>query len=233
MASVWETRVKDYDAFLRATGKPPADFGKGPDHPVVFVSRENGMEFCTWLTGVERQQERLSRQHEYRLPTDFEWSMMSGIPEIPDVSPAKREPLKAAIFPWGNQWPPGPGAGNLADAAAARVPGIAANRVIANYDDGFETTSPVGSFPANELGLFDLCGNVHEWVSDNYSPISTSGVLRGGGWNTFQDKNLYIGSRNTQPPDFRDNIYGFRVVLAKVAPKSETPPAEEGTDDDG
>ena len=42
-----------------------------------------------------------------------------------------------------------------------------------------------------------------------------------------------IGSRNTQPPDFRDNIYGFRVVLAKVAPKSETPPAEEGTDDDG
>jgi len=233
MASVWETRVKDYDAFLRATGKPPADFGKGPDHPVVFVSRENGMEFCTWLTGVERQQERLSRQHEYRLPTDFEWSMMSGIPEIPDVSPAKREPLKAAIFPWGNQWPPGPGAGNLADAAATRVPGIAANRVIANYDDGFETTSPVGSFPANELGLFDLCGNVHEWVSDNYSPISTSGVLRGGGWNTFQDKNLYIGSRNTQPPDFRDNIYGFRVVLAKVAPKSETPPAEEGTDDDG
>jgi serine/threonine protein kinase len=233
MASVWETRVKDYDAFLRATGKPPADFGKGPDHPVVFVSRENGVEFCTWLTGVERQQERLSRQHEYRLPTDFEWSMMSGISEIPDVSPAKREPLKAAIFPWGNQWPPSPGAGNLADAAATRVPGIAANRVIANYDDGFETTAPVGSFPANGLGLFDLCGNVHEWVSDNYSPISTAGVLRGGGWNTFQDENLYIGSRNAQPPDFRDSIYGFRVVLAKVAPKSETPPAEESTDDDG
>jgi eukaryotic-like serine/threonine-protein kinase len=233
MACVWETRVKDYDAFLRATGKPPADFGKGPDHPVVFVSRDNGVEFCTWLTGVERQQERLSQQHEYRLPDDFEWSMMSGIPEIPDVSPAKREPLKAAIFPWGNQWPPGPGAGNLADAAAARVPGIAANRVIAGYEDGFETTAPVGSFPPNALGLYDLCGNVHEWVADNYSPISTSGVLRGGGWNTFQDKNLYIGSRNTQPPDFRDSIYGFRVVLAKVAPKSETPPAEEGTDDDG
>ncbi len=233
MACVWETRVKDYDAFLRAAGKPPVDFGKGPDHPVVFVSRDNGVEFCSWLTEVERQQERLSSQHEYRLPTDFEWSMMSGIPEIPDVSPAKREPLKAAIFPWGNQWPPGPGAGNLADAAAARVPGIAANRVIAGYEDGFETTAPVGSFPANDLGLFDLCGNVHEWVSDNYSPISTSGVLRGGGWNTFQDKNLYIGSRNTQPPDFRDSIYGFRVVLAKVAPKSETLPAEEGTDDDG
>lgn len=233
MACVWETRVKDYDAFLRATGKPPADFGKGPDHPVVFVSRDNGVEFCTWLTGVERQQERLSPQHEYRLPDDFEWSMMSGIPEIPDVSPAKREPLKAQIFPWGNQWPPGPGAGNLADAAAARVPGIAANRVIAGYEDGFETTAPVGSFPPNALGLYDLCGNVHEWVADNYSPISTSGVLRGGGWNTYQDKNLYIGSRNTQPPDFRDSIYGFRVVLAKVAPKSETTPAEEGTDDDG
>jgi formylglycine-generating enzyme required for sulfatase activity len=94
--------------------------------------------------------------------------------------------------------------------------------VIEGYDDGFETTAPVGSFPPNALGLHDLCGNVHEWVADNYSPISTSGVLRGGGWNTYQPQNLYPGARNTQPPDFRDSIYGFRVVLAKVPPKPET-----------
>jgi serine/threonine protein kinase len=233
MACVWETRGQDFDAFLRATGKPPADLRKGPDHPVVFVSRTDAEEFCTWLTEVERQQERLTRVHEYRLPTDFEWSMMAGIPETPDVSPARREPFKAAIFPWGKDWPPPAGAGNLADDAAAQVPGIAPHEVIAGYNDGFETTSPVGSFPANELGLFDFCGNVHEWVADNYSPISTSGVLRGGGWNSHREKNLYIGARNPVAPDFRDKYYGFRVMLAKVPPKPETPPAEEGIEDDG
>ncbi len=233
MACVWETRVKDYDAYLRAEGKPPADLRKGPDHPVVFVSRQDAEDFCVWLTKVERQQERLTQVHEYRLPTDFEWSLMAGIPEIPDVSPAKREPLAPPIFAWGNAWPPPSGVANLADGAAARGPGIAANRVIPGFEDGFETTAPVGSFPPNPLGLYDLCGNVHEWVADNYSPISNSGVLRGGGWNTFQQQNLFIGARNTQPPDFRDNIYGFRVVLAKVAPKPETPPAEDGFEDNG
>jgi serine/threonine protein kinase len=239
MASVWETRVKDYDTFVRASGKhplPATDFSQGPEHPVVFVSRQDGEDFCAWLTAVERQQERLSQVHEYRLPTDYEWSLMAGIHELPDVSPAKREPLKALVFPWGAAWPPGRDGvlvGNLADVATARLPGISSSRVIEGYDDGFESTAPVGSFPANALGLHDLCGNVHEWVSDNYSPISTSGVLRGGGWNTYQPQNLYLGARNTQPPDFRDSIYGFRVVLAKVPPKPETEPAAEGPDDDG
>jgi formylglycine-generating enzyme required for sulfatase activity len=58
------------------------------------------------------------------------------------------------------------------------------------------------------------------------------GVLRGGGWNTYQAENLYSGSRNPQPPDSAADIYGFRVVLAKVTtmatphatPADESPP---------
>ena len=108
-----------------------------------------------------------------------------------------------------------------------------AERTIKNYEDGYEKTAPVGSFPPNSLGIYDLCGNVHEWVSDNYSPTVASGVLRGGGWNTYQPQNLYIGARNTQPPEFRDSIYGFRVVLAKVPPIPETSSADDGPDTDG
>ena len=47
MACVWETRGKDYDAYLRAEGKPPADLRKGPDHPVVFVSRTDAEDFAS------------------------------------------------------------------------------------------------------------------------------------------------------------------------------------------
>ncbi|MEK7950056.1 SUMF1/EgtB/PvdO family nonheme iron enzyme [Luteolibacter soli] len=236
MASIWETRVKDYDAFVRARNlpSPSTDFQQGPDHPVVFVSRKDAEDFCVWLTEVERKQERLTQVHEYRLPTDYEWSLMADLKEQVDISPAKRDSLRAKVFLWGVAWPPpGPAIANLADASASKARGIPAERTIKNYEDGYEKTAPVGSFPPNALGIYDLCGNVHEWVSDNYSPTVASGVLRGGGWNTYQPQNLYIGARNTQPPDFRDSIYGFRVVLAKVPPPPENTPAEDGTDSDG
>lgn len=239
MASVWETRVKDYNVYLRANGMEPTpitDMTQGPDHPAVFVSRDSAERFCQWLTNVERQQERLTRVHEYRLPTDYEWSVMAGIQETPDISPGKRDTQKAEIFMWGEAWPPGSDGvkvGNLADASAARLPGFPSTRIIDDYDDGFETTAPVGSFRPNKLGIHDLCGNVHEWVSDNYTPNSTSGVLRGGGWNTYQPQNLYVGFRNNKPPGFGDRYYGFRVVLAKVPPKKDIEPAEDSDQDDG
>ena len=108
----------------------------------------------------------------------------------------------------------------MAAVAADSVPG---ERTIPGYDDGFPFTAPVGSFPANNYGLFDLSGNVQEWVEDDYSKLGKNqlGVLRGGCWINGQSENLLAGSRNAVPPDFRDAIYGFRVVLAKVPPKPE------------
>jgi formylglycine-generating enzyme required for sulfatase activity len=226
MVSIWETRVIDYDLFVKESGHAaarPPHFPQEPDYPVVNVSREDAQAFCEWLNLRERKAERISQSHIYRLPTDLEWSQMAGLQEEEGISPGMRDARKEKVFPWGVTWPDTEKVGNFADMAAGRMPGVEADRTIPGYDDGFPYTSPVGSFPANESGIFDLSGNVQEWVEDEYSKLGTNvlGVLRGGGWNTFQTENLYTGSRNAASPVYQDEIYGFRVVLAKVPPKAE------------
>ena len=226
MVSVWETRVSDYMLFaseMNHPRPPPPFFTQEPDHPIVNVSRDDATAFCVWLTERERRQERITRLHEYRLPTDREWSVMVGLAEEEGSSPSWRDARKQAVFPWGPYWSESEKHGNFADMSAARSAEMPAARTIPGYDDGFPYTSPVGEFPANSYGLFDLSGNAQEWVSDDYSRLGVEplGVLRGGGWNTHQLENLYSGSRNAVPPSYRDSFYGFRIVLAKEPPLHE------------
>ena len=225
MASVWETRVSDYATFLGKTKhvRPrQPDFEQSPKHPITYVSRDDAEAFCKWLTEKEREEERIATSHHYRLPTDIEWSRMAGLDFELGDAPGQRDANKPTLYSWGTKWPPPAAHANYADEFASGLPGISMSRVISNYSDGFPATSPVGSFPPNELGLHDISGNVHEWVSDDMSTIGVSslGILRGGGWNTFLKENLLIGWRNPVPSGFHSAYYGFRVVLAKNEPET-------------
>lgn len=221
MVSAWETRVSDYQVFVReAKVKPPKEpgFQQGPSHPVLQVSRDDAMAFCNWLTERERRQERISHDDSYRLLTDLEWSRLVGLEDDPQHPPERREFKVEKKFPWGWVWPPeGAGylVGNLADKTAAQALDVRRDRTLFNYNDGFEKTSPVGSFPPNELGIYDLAGNAYEWVSDDYSKQGRYGVLRGGCWNTYLKDHLYVTNRNVVRSSKASNLYGFRVVLAK------------------
>lgn len=233
MVSAWETRVSDFQAYLhetKAEALPPAGFGQGPDHPVVQVSRSDAEGFCRWLTERERRQERISSDATYRLPTDEEWSRLVGIEEKPGDPPSIREFRPERIFPWGTEWPPQTAdfkVGNLADQAAAGAADVRRSRTLLDYNDGYEKTAPVGSFPPNKLGIHDLAGNVHEWVSDDYKGEGKYGVLRGGGRNSYTDKDLFVTARNAVRATKRSNIYGFRVVLAKQTKNLESSMTEE------
>ena len=209
--SIWETRVQDYEAFCRATGRryEPPDFHQTSTDPAVKVSWFDAMAFCKWLTNKERDENLIEDGQAYRLPTDLEWSMAVGLTNENGATPEARDGKINNEFPWGKQWPPPDGAGNYA-AASGRRRGA---------------TLPVGSFKGNSIGLYDLGGNVWEWCLDTYKGDNNAtgrdwGVLRGGSWATSNRLEMQSSYRNVVDRNERDVIYGFRCVLA-TQPASE------------
>ena len=202
--SAWETRVQDYQAFCRATGRryEPADFPQTATHPVVKVNWFDAMAFCKWLTDKEREENLIEDQQAYRLPSDLEWSVAVGLVNESGATPQARDGKIKNEFPWGKQWPPPNDAGNYSAALGHRR----------------GATMPVGSFRPNSLGLYDLGGNVWEWCGDTYKGDSVVtgrdwGVLRGGSWATSNRLEMQSSYRNVIDRNDRDVIYGFRCVL--------------------
>jgi formylglycine-generating enzyme required for sulfatase activity len=87
---------------------------------------------------------------------------------------------------------------------------------IDGYTDGYVTTSPVMSFAPNNLGIYDLAGNVWEWCEDFYDEKKAGHVLRGGSWYVADQARLLTSFRSRNGPGIRYSHGGFRVVV--VAP---------------
>ena len=191
------------------------------DHPVVQLSWEDATGYCNWLSGKDglpfayvikdgKIKLALPLNSGYRLPTEAEWVWAA---RYSGGGPQRK-------YPWGDQMPPGPGAGNYADESARSILG----KVLSNYNDEFPITAPVGRFQANPVGLFDLGGNVAEWVNDRYGiytdrsvevdPIGPVDgqyhVIRGSGW-----RHSSIGELRLAYRDFGDRgrlDVGFRIA---------------------
>ena len=78
---------------------------------------------------------------------------------------------------------------------------------------------PIAWDRAENFNIYDLAGNVSEWVSDDYAEDREYGVLRGGNWGSYLAKHLYVTSRNAVKSTKTGDRYGFRVVLAKKKPR--------------
>jgi len=240
--SIWKTRVQDFASFVQSTGRDMHGrvFGLGPNGwvgtgatwsapgfpqtptcPVCCVNWEDAAAFCDWLTQKERAEGDLPPDQGYRLPTDAEWTAA--------VTKMK--------FPWGSQWPPLPDMANLggeeiaADAQAGGFPPLK------GYRDSFAHTSPVGTFPANPHGLFDMAGNVQEWCADwfrkemnseefrrKHPQLNRDGggqsyrVLRGSDWLDHDAGRIASATHQFYSPQVRMVTVGFRVVLAVDSP---------------
>lgn len=195
------------------------------NQPVAEVSWEDAALYCNWLS----ERENLPKfykilngrvvgfdpdSHGYRLPTETEWAWAARV---------KGDSLLK--FPWGDDFPPKKVVENYADTSSSYLTG----RYVSNYKDGHITSAPVGSFPANHNGLFDMGGNVAEWVHDIYSISGSDAAAEGitesdplgaqtGSNNVIRGASWAQGTITELRLSFRDygqrgrNDVGFRVA---------------------
>ena len=218
---IHETRRQDYAAFAAEESPKNGDWkhwnkegvpaGHEDDHPAVHISWEDAKNFCAWLSKKEGK--------SYRLPTDKEWSYAAGIGNSEKwTTKATPESLNRKVpgYFWGKKYPPkgDEPVGNFGDKKlATRLPNT---EFIQGYDDGFESTSPVMSFKPNRAGLYDMEGNVMEWIEDWWNDQKVEHVLRGASWRSHKERDLMT----TRREQFNGGIEywgvnGFRIVLER------------------
>lgn len=198
----FEVTFAEWDACVSQGGclhKPSDESWGRSKRPVINVSWDDANQYVTWLS------KRTGRA--YRLLTEAEW----------EYSARASNTIGSPATPFST--------------------GVTINYRQANYDANFtygpgkgglyrQKTVDAGSLPANAFGLYEMHGNVWEWVQDCYrpdyngapadgtavtSPACKLRVLRGGAWN-YYPKLLRSAYRYSTPGDVRLNNVGFRVA---------------------
>lgn len=233
--AVWQTRVRDFNAFVEATSydavggmssvivangfklnamswKNPG-FAQTPEDPVVGVSWEDANQFCAWLTRKERSEGTLTPFQSYRMPTDLEWSEAVGLSHEQGSTPEDRSAKMKGVYPWGNSFPPPADSANYAG-SESRVDAPETWSVIPGFHDAYPRTAPVSAFRPNAAGLCCVGGNVWEWCLDKFNRTMTWRTLRGGSWATSRSEETLSSYRRGYDPLFRSDDVGFRCVVA-------------------
>jgi len=201
-----EVTAQAYELFLKDNSRTwenrPSHI-TSPRHPAAAISWRDAVLFCEWLTRREREAGLIPPQASYRLPLDREWSAAAGLFDEVGKDPAERHLGVTDHFPWHNPrvWPPPTGKANL---DAPNLEG---------FDDNFAYTCEVRATEPNELGFYELAGNVAEWGADAWPDEPTVRVVRGGSWLSSRREDLLTSARHRVPADqTRDNL-GFRCAL--------------------
>ncbi len=194
-----------------------------PKQPVVNISWEQAARYCNWLSRLEdlpvsyhETDGKLIAKNRlltgYRLVTEAEWAWVARV----------QSDGALLRYAWGDHYPPVNISGNYADQQTKKIIGF----TVTGYDDGFTGPAPTGSFAPNQNSLYDIEGNVAEWVHDFYTIYSAATsqvsidptgpkqgkhhVVRGSSWLRGTMSNTRLAYR-----DYRENAHaeiGFRIA---------------------
>ena len=182
-------------------------------HPVEQVTWFEATNYCALRTQQERAGGLIPTNYAYRLPTESEWEY------------ASRAGTTTALY-----------LGSGLQSGEANFNGhyeYGAALTFYGYDPSgilLGITTPVGSYPANPWGLYDMMGNVWEWCQDWYSAYPGQSVIDPQGPASAHDRVVRGGglagvggdcrsaARLRYYPWYRHTFIGFRVVLASSQP---------------
>lgn len=195
--SAYDVTFDQYDTFTAATGKPLVkDGGWGRGNRPVIYVSWDDAK--AFIAWVNQQ-----TGLKFRLPSEAEWEYAARAGTTTD-------------YYWGSS--ASHGMANYSEDTCCK--GLAQGR------DQWVNTAPVGSFPANAWGLYDMSGNVLQWTEDcyhdNYSGAPSDGsawtagdcsrrVYRGGSWN-YSPTNLRVSTRYGFVHTNRFHDLGFRLA---------------------
>ncbi|MBW2962394.1 gliding motility lipoprotein GldK [Mesonia aestuariivivens] len=179
------------------------------DYPVVGVSWTQAKAFCNWRTLLHngyRKSKGDSNVNTYRLPTEPEWEY------------AARGGLESATYPWGGPYAKNDRGCFLANFKPLRGDYAADNALYTVEADSYEP---------NDYNLYNMAGNVAEWVDSSYDAGSYEyyssmnpnvndkknkrKVVRGGSWKDVAYF-LQVSSRDYEYADSARSYIGFRTV---------------------
>jgi gliding motility-associated lipoprotein GldK len=179
------------------------------DYPVVGVSWKQAKAFCQWRTLYNNAYRKKKGNHfvnSYRLPSEAEWEY------------AARGGLQGATYPWG-----GPYAKNDRGCFMANFKPLRGDYAA----DQALYTVEADSYEPNDFNLYNMAGNVSEWVQGSYdaasyeymasfnpsvnNPDNERKVVRGGSWKDVAYF-LQVSSRDYEYADSARSYIGFRTV---------------------
>jgi formylglycine-generating enzyme required for sulfatase activity len=167
------------------------------DYPVIYVNWYDAQAFCEWRAA--------------RLPSETEWEKAAGFDPVQSIK---------LRYPWGDAFD-----GTKLNYCDTNC---TLDKRDTAVDDGHRDTAPVGSYPdgRSPIGLYDMGGNVMEWVGDWYDPRAYESItdtnprgpvegefkaLRGGSWLSDQEEVTVTVRGSFDPTVARANL-GFRCA---------------------